>query len=68
MGAVLALMAKAEKLVDYTHSNYIPIMDGDAVMWEQFGYLTHFTNFNWSDSVKNETRVLIRYYTTLHYI
>ena len=46
------------KIIDYSHSNYIPIFDGDIIIWEDYGYLRHMVNLTMYDGMIKETEEL----------
>ncbi|KAH8291738.1 hypothetical protein KR018_001182, partial [Drosophila ironensis] len=48
------------KLNDYTNANYIPIVDGDIVVWESYGYLQHATNITTYEDYADQTETLTK--------
>ncbi|KAH8265185.1 hypothetical protein KR026_010823, partial [Drosophila bipectinata] len=55
-----ARMDATVKLNDYTNADYIPIEDGDIVVWESFGYLQHATNVTTYEDFADQTEELTR--------
>jgi len=49
--------ATALKINDYSHSDYIPVMDGDVTIWDEFGYLGHSTNITSYEFYALETKI-----------
>lgn len=44
------------KLTNYTHSDYIPVADGDVTIWDKYGYLRHTTNMTTYETYVEETK------------
>jgi len=44
------------KLTNYTTSDYIPVSDGDVIIWKEHGYLGHTTNLTSYETYVDETR------------
>ncbi len=64
--AFLTTNTLTEKLTDYTGANYIPFVDGEAIVWEHYGYLTHFTNMTLYETMNDETKDLINLFPESH--
>lgn len=45
----------ATKLIDFTGSDYIPIEDGNVVIWQDFDFLRHTTNLTAYSEIADET-------------
>uniref|UniRef100_A0A0A1XQH0 Retrovirus-related Env polyprotein from transposon gypsy n=2 Tax=Zeugodacus cucurbitae TaxID=28588 RepID=A0A0A1XQH0_ZEUCU len=56
----------SEKLTDNTNANYISILDGDAVVWEHYGYLTHYTNLTMYSIMNEDTKNLTNLFPQSH--
>lgn len=55
MLVLLILTTALARIIDYSHSDYIPILDGDVVVWGDYGYLRHTTNLSVYYEAANET-------------
>ena len=54
------------KIIDYTHADYIPIYDGDIILWDDYGYIKHAANLtNFEDAI-NETNNLVDIFPKTH--
>jgi len=47
------------RLKDYSHADYIPIVDGDVTIWDSYTYLGHTTNLTSFETYIEETWKLI---------
>jgi len=56
------------KLYDFTNAVYIPIEDGDIVVWESYGYLQHATNMTTYEVYADQTETLTKTFTDDHRI
>lgn len=63
---VLLAVSISAKITDYTNSNYIPIMDGDANIWEDFEYLKHSTNLTLYSTMVKETEEMRIHFPRSH--
>lgn len=53
---VIGLLAAANvRITDYSHSRYIPIVEGNVLVWEQKGYVRHCCNLTELAAIKSET-------------
>lgn len=48
------------KLNDYSHADYIPIIDGDLTIWDRYGYLGHTTNIASYETYVEDTRPYVK--------
>lgn len=53
-------------IVDYSHSNYIPVLDGDTTIWEDYGYLRHTTNLTIFHEILDDTERVIEIFPQTH--
>ena len=65
---VLPLRMVVAKLIDYSNSDYIPITDGDVVIWKDFDYLRHTTNLTMYSEIADETRHLTEHFPLSHMV
>jgi len=54
------------RITDYSHSNYIPVIDGDALVWEQRDYLRHSSNSADFTAIADETERLAKLFPQSH--
>lgn len=54
------------KTTDYTHSDYIPIHDGDVVIWKTHNYLRHTTNLTIYYQIIDETMNMTNLFPPTH--
>lgn len=54
------------KLIDYSHADYIPIHDGDIIIWKDYNYLKHSTNLTLYDTIIDETNKLMDIFPKTH--
>lgn len=54
------------KIIDYSHSDYIPILDGNAIVWNEYGYLRHTTNLTTYSEILDETKNAIEIFPQTH--
>lgn len=54
----MAFTLAAARIADYSQSDYIPISDGNVVVWESHGYLRHTTNLTEFARMVEETKGL----------
>lgn len=47
------------RIIDYSHADYIPILDGDAIIWKEYGYISHYSNLTLYNMAVDETRTLL---------
>lgn len=52
--------------MDYSNSNYIPIMDGEVIIWQDFNYLRHTTNLTMYSEIADETQHLTKHFPLSH--
>lgn len=65
--AVLLMLGMVQsRIIDYSHSNYIPIIDGKVLVWEQRDYLRHSSNLTEFDVIADETEKLIELFPQSH--
>lgn len=43
------------KLIDYTHSYYVPIEDGTIGIYQDFGYIAHYNNISYYEDIVTDT-------------
>ncbi|XP_032289313.1 retrovirus-related Env polyprotein from transposon gypsy isoform X1 [Drosophila virilis] len=56
---ILSIMSMTTaRVTDYSHADYIPIMDGDILLWDSYGYLRHTTNLTDYRTMTAETMKL----------
>ncbi|KAH8329582.1 hypothetical protein KR059_000209, partial [Drosophila kikkawai] len=48
------------RLNDYTNTDYIPIEDGNIIVWESYGYLQHATNMTSYEDYADQTETLTK--------
>lgn len=65
---VLPLRIVTAKLMDYSSSDYIPIMDGDVIVWKDFDYLRHTTNMTTYSEMADETEHLTEQFPSSHMV
>ncbi len=51
---------------NYTNSDYIPITDGDVVIWDSYGYFQHSTNITSYEDYADQTQKLTVGFTDDH--
>lgn len=56
------------KLIDYSGSNYIPILDGNVIIWKDFDYLRHTTNLTMYSEIADETEQLTEHFPLSHMV
>jgi len=54
------------KLNNYTNADYIPIVDGDIVIWDSYGYLQHSTNLTSYEDYADQTDAMTKTFTNDH--
>lgn len=54
------------KIIDYSHSDYIPILDGNAIIWNKYGYLRHTTNLTTYSEILDDTKNAIQIFPQTH--
>lgn len=54
------------KLNDYSHADYIPIIDGDLTIWDRYGYLGHTSNITSYETYVEDTRRQLNYFGKDH--
>lgn len=60
------LTTASSKIIDYSHSNYIPILDGDTIIWKEYGYLSHTTNLTVFHEITNEAENMMNIFPQTH--
>ncbi|GBP98456.1 Retrovirus-related Pol polyprotein from transposon gypsy [Eumeta japonica] len=65
---VLPLWRVTSKLTDYSNSDYIPIVDGNVIIWQDFDYLQHTTNLTVFSEMADETKHLTSHFPSSHMI
>lgn len=58
----------ATKLIDFTGSDYIPIEDGNVVIWQDFDFLRHTTNLTAYSEIADETKELTSHFPSSHMV
>lgn len=56
------------KLIDFTGSDYIPIEDGDVIIWKDSDYLRHTTNLTIYLEIAEETEKLTDHFPSSHMV
>lgn len=56
------------KLIDFSGSDYIPIEDGDVIIWQDFDYLRHTTNLTIYSGIAEETERLTDHFPSSHMV
>lgn len=56
----------AAQVTDYTHADYIPIVDGDILQWDEYGYLRHTTKLTDYRTITEETMKLTEMFPHSH--
>lgn len=54
------------RIIDYSHSIYIPIIDGKVLVWEQRDYLRHSSNQTEFNAIADDTEELIELFPQSH--
>jgi hypothetical protein len=54
------------KLTDYSSSDYIPLVDGNVVIWKNFEYLRHSSNLSMYSEIAEETKALMNHFPQSH--
>jgi len=54
------------KLNNYRNAYYIPIVDGDIVIWDSYGYLRHSTNLTSYEDFEDQTEAMTKVFTNDH--
>jgi len=63
--ATMTLTEATLRLKDYSHADYIPIVDGDVTIWDSYTYLGHTTNLTSFETYIDKTWKLINYPKTI---
>lgn len=56
------------KLMDYSGSDYIPIEEGDVIIWRDSDYLRHTTNLTIFSEIADETGKLTTHFPSSHMV
>lgn len=64
---LLVTFANAE-IIDYTHSDYIPISDGEVVLWDTYGHLKHVINLTEYSILVEESYQFLHIFPASHMI
>lgn len=51
----LFLVGTAARVTDYSHAKYIPIVEGEVLVWEEFSFVRHTANISEYDRMVKET-------------
>lgn len=51
------------KITDYSHADYIPIIDGNVIIWNETWTVRHTTNLTAYDTFVSETANLVEIFT-----
>lgn len=54
---VIAILVSAStgRIIDYSKAKYIPVVEGELVIWENFGHIKHVTNLTLYEFLRDET-------------
>ncbi|KAH8362335.1 hypothetical protein KR093_005880, partial [Drosophila rubida] len=52
---LLCLTLASAHIADYSRAKYIPIIDGEVLIWEEFAYVTHTGNLSEYTRILDET-------------
>lgn len=63
---LLFVVSATAKLTDYSGSDYIPISDGSAMIWQRFEYLRHTTNLSMYAEMVEKTKLLKSHFPQSH--
>lgn len=65
---MLLIRPLTTKLIDYSGSDYIPIEDGDVIIWQDFDYLRHTSNLTIYLEIADETEKLMEHFPSSHMV
>jgi len=63
---LLLVTISTAKLTDYSTSDYIPLVDGNVVIWKDYGYLRHSSNLSMYSEIAEETKLLMNQFPQSH--
>lgn len=63
---LLLVTISTAKLTDYSTSDYIPLVDGNVVIWKDYGYLRHSSNLSMYWEIAEETKLLMNQFPQSH--
>jgi len=63
---LLMLTTVTARITDYSHSNYIPVTDGDVLVWRDYDFLHHTTNLTEFTRMADETERLTEMFPQSH--
>lgn len=66
LASAITLTITTMKLNDYSHADYIPIIDGDLTIWDRYGYLGHTSNITSYETYVEDTRRQLNYFGKDH--
>lgn len=66
MTLILILSTTHATILDYSSSHYIPISDGDAAIFDNYGVLPHVTNLTDFVEIAKETKDLVNLFPQTH--
>ena len=52
---VAIILGANAKIIDYSAAQYIPIHDGNIIVWEEYGYMGHTVNLTSYGSIIEKT-------------
>lgn len=58
----------AMKMIDFTGSDYIPIEEGDVVIWHDFDFLVHTSNLTAYSEIADDTKELTKHFPSSHMV
>lgn len=65
---IFSIRPMTAKLTDYSNSQYIPITDGNVIIWGDFDYLRHTTNLTLYSGIADETETLTGHFPLSHMV
>ncbi|KAH8336246.1 hypothetical protein KR074_007370 [Drosophila pseudoananassae] len=64
--SIILLFTASARITDYSHAKYIPVLDGNVLIWEQYGLVRHSTNLSEFSSIIDSTVSMLELFPHSH--
>ncbi|KAH8339636.1 hypothetical protein KR074_002916 [Drosophila pseudoananassae] len=64
--SIILLSTASAKITDFSHAKYIPVLDGNVLVWEQYGLVRHSTNLSEFASIIDSTVRMLELFPHSH--
>ncbi|KAH8332277.1 hypothetical protein KR074_008542 [Drosophila pseudoananassae] len=64
--SIILLSTASARITDFSHAKYIPVLDGNVLVWEQYGLVRHSTNLSEFASIIDSTVRMLELFPHSH--